>query len=103
MPEIAIDQEDVVGALMVGHKDIRGGAVEFLATFDFDAHQRYDAEEARPNEPGIISPHAMVAEETTDDGDKSRDNRDDNHDGHDDEPLVKKTQDNHNRTGIKNV
>ena len=93
MPEITVNEENIVCSLMVGYKDIGGGTVELLPPSDFDTHQRDKTKKSGPNKPRIVAPHPVITEKTANDSDKRRHNSYHHHDRHVNNPLIQLTQD----------
>lgn len=58
--EVAVDGEDVVGTLVVGHKDVGCAWVDVLTACDFHAHESEDAEDAGPIVGGPVAPESAT-------------------------------------------
>ena len=65
----AIDEENIVRALVVGHKDIGGVGLKVLAPFHADGEEHKPAHQAAPDHGGIIAPEVGLAQAASQDGD----------------------------------
>ena len=67
-PQIAVDEEYVEDALMVGHEDIGMAVVNLVASGDFDPYEKQAADGTRPQPAGVITPEVRVTHRSADDG-----------------------------------
>ena len=65
--EIAVDEEDVEGALVVGHEDIALVALEMLTPLDANGDEQHSEDETRPPAAWVVAP-VMAVEEGAADG-----------------------------------
>ena len=61
-PQESIDEEYVVGPLMIGHKDIGSTAVETVAPPDTDGQKHDSAHKPAPNHSRIVAPEVSTAQ-----------------------------------------
>ena len=66
----AVDEEDIKGTLVVGHKDIRLPGHQMFAPIDADRQQQKAYPKPRPALSGIVTPEMSVANHAANDGDK---------------------------------
>jgi len=93
----AIDEEDVVGALMVGNKDIRLLLVEQFSSLHFDREQHYPAHQSAPHHCGVIAPRLGIAEGAANNHGNRRRGSCQQEYWHGDEELVKSIEEFQNR------
>ena len=86
--EVSVDEKYVVGSLVVGYEYIGGVFIDVFAPAHFDAYQREDAEEPRPDVGGIVAPDVAFAQAAPDESDDGGEQGEYEQDGHGDEPLV---------------
>ena len=67
----AVDEEDVVGPLMVGNEDVGLLLVQQLSSLNFNRQEHHPAHQPAPNHCRIITPGSRLAKCATDDGDNS--------------------------------
>ena len=76
--QVAVDEEDVHGPLVVGHEHVALVLVDVLTPLHVDGQQEYAAHEATPQTAGIVTPEVGVekAANSRDKGRKGRSHKD---------------------------
>ena len=70
--QIAVNEEDIKGSLMIGHENIALSFLQILTPLDLDRQQENMRSDPRPQVARVITPEVAVANKTADSGDKSR-------------------------------
>ena len=89
----AVDEEDVVGTLMVGNEDIGLPLVQQLLALHLDGQEHYPAHQPAPYHRRIVAPRSCLAERAADDGSDGGQDRCQNDERQGDEKLVKAIED----------
>lgn len=90
--EVPVDEEYVVGSLVVCHKDVGGVFVDVFTASHFDSDEREDTEQPRPDVCGVVSPYVPVSQPAPDEGDEGGEQREYQQYGHGDEPLIQECE-----------
>ena len=86
--EVSVDEEYVVGSLVVGHEHIGGVGVDVFAAVHLDAHERENAHQPRPDVGRVVSPHVAVTQPAAYEGDECGEQGEYEQEADGDEPLV---------------
>ena len=86
--QVTIDEEYVVGSLMVGNEDVGRVAVDLPVTADGDGQQHDATHEPAPYHGRIVAPEMGTAKCATDDGDQGCKNGGDQQQGNADHKLI---------------
>ena len=86
--QVTVDEENVEGSLMVGHKDVRLVRLQMFPSLNTDGQEEGTGDDAGPPTAGIVAPIVTIAQSTADADEQCRPDGHQDCDGNGHEELI---------------